>query len=100
MTLRAISPAASTSQSDPPSACCEPVRILFVDRAETIAALAAIGWNRRFRRVSLDPARGLITLMSPSRLHEELATIFGDIPREIEGPQEAARDQEADATHR
>ena len=27
----------------------------------------------------MDPARGLITLMSPSRLHEELATIFGDI---------------------
>ena len=54
------------------------VHVLRAD-AETIAALAAIDWNRRFRRVSLDPARGLITLMSPSRLHEELATIFGDI---------------------
>ena len=47
--------------------------------AETVAALAAIDWNRRFRRVCVDPARGLITLMSPSRLHEELVTILGDI---------------------
>ncbi len=54
------------------------VHVLRAD-ADTVAALAAIDWNRRFRRVCVDPARGLITLMSPSRLHEELATIFGDI---------------------
>ena len=54
------------------------VHVLRAD-AETVAALAAIDWNRRFRRVCLDPARGLITLMSPSRLHEDLVTIFGDI---------------------
>lgn len=54
------------------------VHILRAD-AGTIAALAAVDWNRRFRRVCLDPARGLVTLMSPSRLHEELTTIFGDI---------------------
>ena len=47
--------------------------------SETIAALAAIDWNRHFRRVCLDPVRGLITLMSPSRLHEDLASIFDDI---------------------
>ena len=54
------------------------VHVLRAD-AETVAALAAVDWNRRFRRVCVDPARGLITLMSPSRLHEELVTIFGDI---------------------
>ena len=54
------------------------VHILRAD-ADTIAALAPIDWNRRFRRVCLDPAGGLVTLMSPSRLHEELTTVFGDI---------------------
>ena len=54
------------------------VHVLRAD-AETDAALAAIDWNRRFRRVCLDPARGLITLMSPSRLREDLVTMFGDI---------------------
>ena len=38
--------------------------------AETVRALAAIDWNRSFRRVCLDPVRGLVTLMAPSRLHE------------------------------
>ena len=46
---------------------------------DTIAELAAVGWNRHFRRVCLDPARGLITLMAPSRLHDDLAGIFVDI---------------------
>jgi len=54
------------------------VHVLRAD-ADTVAVLAAIDWNRRFRRVCVDPARGLITLTSPSRLHEELATISGDI---------------------
>ena len=54
------------------------VHVLRAD-ADTVAALAAVDWNRHFRRVCLDPARGLITLMSPSRLHEDLATIFGDV---------------------
>lgn len=44
--------------------------------AATIAALAAVDWNRRFRRVCLDPLAGLVTLMSPSRLHDELAVIL------------------------
>ena len=44
--------------------------------AATIAELAAIDWNRRFRRVCLDPIAGLVTLMSPSRLHDELAVIL------------------------
>ena len=44
----------------------------------TIAELAAIDWNRHFRRVSLDPVRGLVTLMAPSRLHDDLAGIVKD----------------------
>ena len=36
------------------------VHVLRAD-AETVAALAAIDWSRRFRRVCVDPARGLIT---------------------------------------
>ena len=47
--------------------------------ADTVAELGAVDWNRRFRRVCLDPARGLITLMSPSHPHEDLSTIFDDI---------------------
>ena len=54
------------------------IHVLRAD-AETIAELAAVDWNRHFRRVCLDPVRGLITLMSPSRLHEDLASIFDDI---------------------
>ena len=47
--------------------------------AGTVAELAAVDWNRHFPRVCLDPLRGFITLMAPSRLHEDLATIFDDI---------------------
>ena len=54
------------------------VHVLRAD-AGTVAALAAIDWNRWFSRVRLDPVRGFITLMSPSRLHDELAEIFDDI---------------------
>ena len=46
---------------------------------QTVVALAAIDWNRSFRRVCLDPVRGLITLMAPSRLHEEFAAILGHV---------------------
>ena len=54
------------------------VHVIHAD-AGTVAELAAIDWSRHFRRVCLDPVRGLITLMSPSRLHEDLASIFDDI---------------------
>ena len=54
------------------------VHVIHAD-ADTVAELAAIDWSRHFRRVCLDPVRGLITLMSPSRLHENLASIFDDI---------------------
>ncbi len=54
------------------------VHVLRAD-AGTVAELAAIDWNRWFRRVCLDPVRGLITLMTPSRLHGDLATILDDI---------------------
>ena len=47
--------------------------------AETVVALAGIDWNRYVRRVCLDPVRGLITLMSPSYSHEDLALIFDQI---------------------
>lgn len=47
--------------------------------AATVTALAAIDWNRWFPRVCLDPVRGLITLMSPSRLHDDLAEILSHI---------------------
>ena len=47
--------------------------------AETVTALAAVDWNRHFRRVCLDPARGLITLMSPSFPHEKLSDFLDDI---------------------
>ncbi len=47
--------------------------------AGTIAELAAIDWNRHFRRVCLDPVRGIITLMAPSRLHEDLSEILGHV---------------------
>lgn len=42
----------------------------------TVAELAAVDWNRSFSRVCLDPVRGIITLMTPSRLHEDLTDIF------------------------
>ena len=47
--------------------------------AGTIAELAAIDWNRSFSRVCLDPVGGLITLMTPSRLHEDLTEILARI---------------------
>ena len=46
---------------------------------ETVAAVAGLDWNERFRRVCLDPVRGVITLMAPSRAHEDLTGIFDDI---------------------
>ena len=46
---------------------------------ETVAAVAGLDWNERFRRVCLDPVRGVITLMAPSRLHENLTGVFDDI---------------------
>ena len=54
------------------------VHILHAD-AGTVTALAAIDWNRWFGRVCLDPVRGLVVLMTPSHLHEDLAEIFDDI---------------------
>ena len=54
------------------------IHVLRAD-AGTIAELAAIDWNRHFRRVCLDPVRGIITLMAPSHPHEDLTSIFDDI---------------------
>ena len=46
---------------------------------ETVAAVAGLDWNDRFRRVCLDPVRRVITLRAPSPLHADLAGIFDDI---------------------
>ena len=46
---------------------------------ETVAAVAGLDWNDRFRRVCLDPVRGVITLMAPSHSHEDLTGVFEDI---------------------
>ena len=54
------------------------IHVLRAD-AGTIAELAAIDWNSHFRRVCLDPVRGIITLMAPSHPHEDLTSIFDDI---------------------
>ena len=54
------------------------IHVLRAD-ADTVAELAAIDWTCRFRRVCLDPVRGVITLMAPSHPHEDLAEILGDI---------------------
>ena len=54
------------------------IHVLRAD-AGTIAELAAIDWNRRFRRVCLDPVRGIITLMAPSFPHEDLTGILDNI---------------------
>ncbi len=54
------------------------IHVLRAD-AGTVAELAAIDWNRCFRQVCLDPVRGIITLMTPSRLHGDLAEILGQL---------------------
>ena len=54
------------------------IHVLRAD-AGTIAELAAIDWNRHFPRVCLDPVRGIITLMAPSRLHDDLSGILDHV---------------------
>ena len=54
------------------------IHVLRAD-AGTVTELARVDWNRWFPRVCLDPVLGLVTLMTPSRLHEDLGEIFADI---------------------
>ncbi len=54
------------------------IHVLRAD-AGTIAAFAVIDWTRSFRRVCLDPVGGLMVLMTPSRLHDELATVLDHV---------------------
>ena len=54
------------------------IHVLHAD-PQTVVELASIDWNRSFRRVYLDPVRGLITLMTPSRLHDELVRILDHV---------------------
>ena len=72
----------SGAMNDSPTTITGPlgstIHVLRAD-AGTIAELAAIDWNRYFRRVCLDPVRGIITLMAPSHPHEDLTSIFDDI---------------------
>ena len=58
------------------------IHVLRAD-ADTIAELAAIDWNRCFRRVCLDPVRGIITLMAPSFRHEDLSEIIGNVVDDV-----------------
>ena len=54
------------------------IHVLRAD-AGTVAELATVDWSRSFSRVCLDPVLGLITLMSPSRLHDDFADVIDDI---------------------
>ncbi len=54
------------------------IHVLRAD-ADTVTALAAVDWNRHFAQVCLDPARGLISLMSPSFPHEKLSKCLDDV---------------------
>ena len=54
------------------------VHVLRADSA-TVTELATVDWSRRFRRVWLDPVRGIIALMSPSHSHEDLTTILDNV---------------------
>ena len=54
------------------------IHVLRAD-AGTIAEFGAIDWNRHFRQVCLDPVRGVITLMVPSRLHDDLSGILDHV---------------------
>ena len=54
------------------------IHVLHAD-PQTVVELAALDWNRAFPLVYLDPVRGLITLMAPSRLHDELATALDQV---------------------
>ena len=74
--VSAVNPPAPTTMHVGPLGST--VHVIRAD-AGTVAELAAVDWSRRFRRVCLDPVRGLIILMSPSNLHEDLTGIFDDI---------------------
>ena len=52
---------------------------------ETVLTFAALNLENLFRRVALDPAQGLIMLMSPGRLHETTREHVGDVVKEIIG---------------
>ena len=51
----------------------------FGPTARPSPALAVVDWTRHFRRVCLDPVQGLITLMAPSFLHDDVAVVLGDL---------------------
>ena len=57
------------------------IHVLRAD-AETIERLAEIDWSRHFRPATLDPVRGLISLMSPSFVHEGAANALDNIIEE------------------
>ena len=55
----------------------------FLGDAELIAGMAHAEIQKSFRRVILDPARGLILLMSPARAHERTSEVAGDAIKAI-----------------
>ncbi len=57
--------------------------IAFQADRDTVLNLARLRLEDVFRRVVLDPVRGLIVLMSPSRLHETIADRVGSILEEV-----------------
>lgn len=55
----------------------------FLADREFVTRLAASDLQRAFRRVTLDPMRGLIVLMSPARAHERASELAGDVIKGI-----------------
>ena len=55
----------------------------FLADPELVVRLAASDLQSAFRRVTLDPVRGLIVLMSPARAHERESELAGDVIKAI-----------------
>ena len=84
MSSAAIGPEALSSSAATPLTCKSQVNsfgsrywAFFADR-ELIVRIAGSEIEKSFRRVVLDPARGLILLMSPARAHERVSELTGD----------------------
>lgn len=55
----------------------------FLADAELVAGMARAEMQKSFRRVILDPARGLVLLMSPARAHERASEVAGDVIKAV-----------------
>ncbi len=80
----------SLRSTAPPPPICEvrtnsfgsPYWAFLADR-EFVTRLAAADLHKAFRRVTLDPVRGLIVCMSPARAHERASELAGDVIKAI-----------------